>query len=456
MPYSPAASVAGVALRITRLDAAGNLLNGTTDSYITTAFIRVSFTPEYEEGDEITEKAADGTVCVSFKAPDTLKRVNMEVAICDPDPELSALLSGGLLLSSPKDAANPTGGEISVGWASAQVGEDPSGNGVAIEVWSKAIDNGKQAGFFHWVFPYVKTRLSGDRVIENGLLATTFEGFGLGNIMFRNGPDGSWLWPAAADRPYLYARSDRAPIGLRGFFQYDVQKAAAGGVFTPATPLPTPPSFANIVGVNVPGGKDPYPYDSGQAFDPALSSVDYVADDSGTASWEGSADSQTVKNTPPAAPAVQNPVTYLDRGAPSSGSPMLPGQKPKVQGVTRGIPGVFTPLGAEVPTNLAALQALNISGGSPWEGREYVALGTGQAHWTGSAWAAGAAPVRPGQSLPANPAITASDAPNAAKLAAEGYTASPTTAWAPGERFTIGGTFEFSWSGSAWAAGPRP
>ena len=215
MPYSHAASVAGVSLRITRLDAEGNLLNGPTDSYLTSAFIRVSFTPEYEEGDEITEKAADGTVCVSFKAPDTLKRVNMEIAVCDPDPELSALMSGGLILSGLSG-----GNEVTKGWASAQVGEDPSGNGVAVEVWSKAIDNGKEVGYFHWVFPYVKTRLTGDRVIENGLLATTFEGFGLGNIMFRNGPDGSWAWPAATDRPYLYARSKDAPVGLRGFYTY--------------------------------------------------------------------------------------------------------------------------------------------------------------------------------------------------------------------------------------------
>src|SRR3954469_4413714 len=99
MPQDYAASVQGVSLRITRLDGSGNLLGGPTDSYTTTAFIRVSFTPEYEEGDEITEKAAAGTVCISFKAPDTLKRVNLEIAICDPDPEISAMLSGGLVLS---------------------------------------------------------------------------------------------------------------------------------------------------------------------------------------------------------------------------------------------------------------------------------------------------------------------------------------------------------------------
>jgi hypothetical protein len=91
-----AASVQGVSIRVTRLDAAGNLLNGAGDSYTTSAFLRTSFTPEYEEGDEIVEKSADGTVCVSYKAPDTLKRITMELAICEPDTELSQLISGGL------------------------------------------------------------------------------------------------------------------------------------------------------------------------------------------------------------------------------------------------------------------------------------------------------------------------------------------------------------------------
>lgn len=112
-----AASVQGVAIRVTRLDAAGNLLNGAGDSYTTSAFLRASFTPEYEEGDEIVEKSADGTICVSYKAPDTLKRITMEIAICEPDPELTALMSGGLLLRKNFGSfASPD--NKSVGWAS--------------------------------------------------------------------------------------------------------------------------------------------------------------------------------------------------------------------------------------------------------------------------------------------------------------------------------------------------
>ena len=217
-----AASIQGVSIRVTRLDAAGNLLNGAGDSYTTSAFIRVSFTPEYEEGDEITEKAADGTVCVVYKSPDTLKRITMELAICEPDPELTQLMSGGLLLRKNLGTfATPD--RKSIGWSSPAVGDDPAAEGVAVECWSFAIKDGKKSStlpYFHWVFPYVKVRQSGDRVIENGLLANTFEGYGLGNSLFGSGLDERWEFPIATERPYSYARSTWAPTGRNGFYRW--------------------------------------------------------------------------------------------------------------------------------------------------------------------------------------------------------------------------------------------
>jgi len=217
-----AASVQGVAIRVTRLDASGNLLTNDGDSYTTSAFLRASFTPEYEEGDEIVEKSADGTICVSYKAPDTLKRITMELAICEPDPELTSLLSGGLLLRKNFGTLNAPDNQ-SVGWAAPAIGDNPAGNGVALEVWSFAVKDGKRATtnpYFYWVFPYVKLRQSGDRVIENGMLANTFEGYGLGNQFFGTGPDGRWEYPVAAERPYSYARASWAPTGLKGFYDW--------------------------------------------------------------------------------------------------------------------------------------------------------------------------------------------------------------------------------------------
>jgi hypothetical protein len=217
-----AASIQGVSIRVTRLDASGNLLNEPGDSYTTSAFMRLSFTPEYEEGDEITEKGANGAVCVTYKSPDTLKRITMELAICEPDPELTQLLSGGLLLRKNLGTYSSPDRK-SIGWSSPAAGDDPAGNGVAIETWSHAIIDGKKAStlpYFHWVFPYAKLRLSGDRVIENGLLANTFEGYGLGNTAFALGLDERWEFPTATERPYSYARTGWAPTGRKGFYQW--------------------------------------------------------------------------------------------------------------------------------------------------------------------------------------------------------------------------------------------
>jgi hypothetical protein len=322
-----AASVQGAAIRVTRLNAAGALLTGALDSYTTSAFIRMSFTPEYEDGEEITEKAADGTVCVSFKAPDRLKRATMELAICEPDPELTALLAGGVLLSRNTSTStalaltsasiagtvvtvllasttglavgdnvtiaglSPATGTLngvrriasltantnftffttatgtvttstptvtkredtSVGWAAPAIGDDPSGNGVAIECWSHAVANGKRAAtnpYFHWIFPYARLRQSGDRVIENGMLANTFEGYGIGNTAFGTGPDTRWAWSEVTDRPYAYARSDWSPsLGYyKGFYTWSGTSAPTATANLPVADVDTD--------FNVPGGYD--------------------------------------------------------------------------------------------------------------------------------------------------------------------------------------------------------
>jgi hypothetical protein len=201
--------------------------------------MRLSFTPEYEEGDEITEKGADGTVAVTYKAPDTLKRITMEIAIAEPDPELTQLMSGGLLLRKNL-GTYASANRRSIGWSSPATGDDPAGYGVAVECWSHAIIDGKKAAtlpYFHWVFPYAKLRLSGDRVIENGLLANTFEGYGLGNTAFSSGLDERWEFPTATERPYSYARSAWSPTGRKGFYTWhgDISKTVSNVARTGTT-----------------------------------------------------------------------------------------------------------------------------------------------------------------------------------------------------------------------------
>lgn len=70
-----------------------------------------------------------------------------------------------------------------------------------------------------------------------------------------------------------------------------------------------------------------------------------------------------------------------------------------ITGVTAGTPGAFTPAGVSPPADLAALKADPVVGdagtnkpSTAWTTGQYVALGTGTASWSGTAWVTGAAP----------------------------------------------------------------
>lgn len=61
-------------------------------------------------------------------------------------------------------------------------------------------------------------------------------------------------------------------------------------------------------------------------------------------------------------------------------------------GATAGSPGDFTPEGSHAPYNLAALSGVTADPATAWTTGQHVVLGDDtQAHWNGSAWAAGAA-----------------------------------------------------------------
>jgi hypothetical protein len=230
-----AASVQGLALRITPLLETG--LPDTTQGasklyYVTRQFLSVGFTPEYEDGDEITEKNADGTICVQYKAKDTLKQVTLNLNICAPEPEVYALLAGGTKLT---DATNSN---AIVGWQAPVVGSEGAPP-VCLEVWSRAVVKGKMPvdyPYWHWVFPQASLRLTGDRTLENGLLANTFDGFGVGNEAASTALQAylpGWNWSTAS--PFQYARVAALPTETVGW-----------GPVPPPAPAPVQLTSSNI------------------------------------------------------------------------------------------------------------------------------------------------------------------------------------------------------------------
>jgi hypothetical protein len=93
-----ASSVQAVALRVVTLDTDGTPLIGEDSAFVTDHFTQVSWTPQYKTGTEFTQDAANGKECVYYKMPDTLQKVNVNVSICNPQPELYEKLGGGTVL----------------------------------------------------------------------------------------------------------------------------------------------------------------------------------------------------------------------------------------------------------------------------------------------------------------------------------------------------------------------
>lgn len=376
-----AASVRGVALRATRLGADGAPLAGGAagcDSYMTGGYITFSFTPAYSEGDEIETKNAAGEVCVYFKMPDTLKNVTFNLEICDPDPVLTEMLVGGDVLTaafgSPLAPPGTTVGQIAaIGYAAENIGVEATPFGVSLEIWAQAVVGGKAANispYWHYVFPYVSFRLDGDRVVENGALATVFVGTGGGNLAFGTGPNldtagitpapsataWDWEFPTYADRPYMYSRAIDAPVGLRGCF---VNLGIPITAITPGTPATLTPVNAtrpaSLAALTLAGA-------IGQTT--AWTSGQYlVLSDGSEAYWDGNSWESGRKSA--------SVITATSASA--------------------GTPGTYSPAGAANPATLAAMASVTAVPTTNWTTGQYVNVADGsRANWTGSAWAAGA------------------------------------------------------------------
>lgn len=70
------------------------------------------------------------------------------------------------------------------------------------------------------------------------------------------------------------------------------------------------------------------------------------------------------------------------------------GWDPVATGATAGIPGTYTPAGAAVPANRAALSTVTASPATKWTvGQHVVTADTQHSYWSGTAWTSGDAPV---------------------------------------------------------------
>jgi uncharacterized protein YjdB len=224
MTYNGAGSLFALGIRVTKLDANGAPLAGARNSYVSDALVQAQLGLEYEDGDEIVQKNGAGLVCLTYKAPDSLKRGTIEgLQICQPDPNLLAFMVGGTVLME---------GGNEVGYQAPEVGTDPTPNGVSVELWTNAIIDGAQAGYFWWVVPRAKLRPNGSLTLSGtDPLVPELSGTCTQNANWLDGPANDWEF--ASDRVWQFVQTDTLPDFTRGFRAVQAQQTVASLAVTP-------------------------------------------------------------------------------------------------------------------------------------------------------------------------------------------------------------------------------
>lgn len=227
MAYNGAGSLFALGMRFTKLAANGAPLLGAENAYQTDALVQMQFGLEYEEGEEIIQRNGAGRICLTYKAPDSLKRaVIAGLQFCTPDPNVLEFLIGGEVIED--------GSGNQIGYRAPEVGSEPTPDGVSIELWTRAILDGAFSGYFRWVFPRVYLRPTTEWTAgASDALVPEFEGWGSQNTNWGDGPTNDWDYES--DRVWQYVQTDDFPIEGPEFITVQTELTVTSLAVTPAT-----------------------------------------------------------------------------------------------------------------------------------------------------------------------------------------------------------------------------
>jgi len=130
-----------------------------------------------------------------------------------------AALTGGVTPTVTVTTGTTGSSLTDIGYRAPAVGSNPNPNGVSLEFWARAVQDGAFAdelSYWHWALPRAFIRpsdtfnLSGDDP-----MLPSFEGFCNQNGNWLDGPIGDW--PYESDRVWQYVRENTAPDLTPGF-----------------------------------------------------------------------------------------------------------------------------------------------------------------------------------------------------------------------------------------------
>lgn len=224
----------GKMLRITRLDECGNVDEGPNSTLTMKAFVSGTFTPNYQDPEEITQPDANGDRCIDDRSDVSLRWIDISLILCVTDPFAINMITGDPLVV---DDAAPTPNTVGF-----RIDADLTGSAnFGLELWSGVSGQACAVGGFpklgYWLFPWVKDAQWGEWVVQNGALTLTFTA----RAVFGGG------WGVG---PYDDVRRDATvpatlealltPIGPTEVLHFEVTTAPLPTAACGATVLPVP------------------------------------------------------------------------------------------------------------------------------------------------------------------------------------------------------------------------
>jgi hypothetical protein len=171
------------AVRVTKVDAAGNVVAG-NNSYVSDKAVSVQLTPNIETGNTFSLRNGCGCSVARFKANDIFNWFEFQFADGALEPAMWALMLGAATI---EDGADVVG--MAFQGALACDEDEPA---VGLEFWTKHIVGSGQDGAFpwiHWVFPKTVWALAANNFQEE-IAQPALSGFSRTNLQWGDGPYG--------------------------------------------------------------------------------------------------------------------------------------------------------------------------------------------------------------------------------------------------------------------------
>ncbi len=214
MPHIIPSSVVGIGQRFTAQDACDVPLTTANRMLSDNAFMMISFEPDVEDGAEIVEYLADGSICIHDKDDPRLKGFMVKQKICSLNPLYIEMLTGGAALRDT--AGDIYGGVIRDGLCSTVGGKR---NSVQVEVWARNsnkdacdIAGNTGAAYARWIAPRVSAwkHTNAIEFSKGNAQHLEFEGYAQSNRLF---VPALGLDPNVDENAPVAQQTDRPPAG---------------------------------------------------------------------------------------------------------------------------------------------------------------------------------------------------------------------------------------------------